>query len=72
MEDLNMITQFDEIRQLKDDIEKKGFDLQQCIQRRENPLRVLKTRDHPHPQNGSWHQVRNALVNLAECVREVC
>ena len=72
-----MITQFDEIRQLKDDIQKKGFDLQRCIQRHGNPLPVLKTRvfyyDPPHPQSGSWHQVRNALVNLvSECVREVC
>ena len=39
-----MLTYFDEICQIKNDIEKKRFDLQRCIQRHESPLPALKTR----------------------------
>ena len=39
-----MLTHFDKVCQVKNDIEKKGFDLQRCIQRHKSPLPALKTR----------------------------
>ena len=38
-----MLTQFDELCQIKNGIENKGFDLQRCIQRHNSPLIALKT-----------------------------
>ena len=38
-----MITRPETLCQIKNDIEKKGFDLQRCIERHKNPLPALKT-----------------------------
>ena len=39
-----MITRSGKLCQIKNNIEKKGFDLQRCIERHKNPLPALKTR----------------------------
>lgn len=57
-----MLTQCDNPCQLKNDIVKNGFDLQQCIQRHESPLLVLKTRVF-HYQDG--YKKRHARYAVA-------
>ena len=60
-----MLTQFDEIRQLKDSIQKHGFDLQRCIQRHKNPLAELKTRVSYHRDGYNKRYARYAVAYAA-------
>ena len=62
-----MLTQFDEIHQLKDGIPKHGFDLQRCLQRHKSPLVALKTRVFHH-RNG--YQKRYARYAVAYATRK--
>ena len=60
-----MLTQFDEICQIKNDIEKKGFDLQRCIQRHESPLAVLKTHVFHHRDGSRKRYSQYAIAYAA-------
>ena len=66
MEDLNMLTQFDEICQRKDGIIKNDFDLQRCIQRHKSPRSALKTRVSYHRDGYNKHYTRFAVAYAAE------
>ena len=60
-----MLTQFDEICQIKNDIEKNGFDPQRCIQRHKSPLPALKTRVFYHRDGYNKHYPRYAVAYAA-------
>ena len=60
-----MLTQFDEICQLKDSIQKHGFDLQRCIQRHKSPLPALKTRVFYHRDGYNKRYTRYAVAYAA-------
>ena len=56
-----MLTHFDKLCQIKNGIEKNGFDLQRCIQRHKSPLTALKTRVFPPPQPQRTEKTRCAV-----------
>ena len=60
-----MLTQVDEICQIKNDIEKNGFDPQRCIQRHESPLPVLKTRVFYHRDGYNKRYTQYAVAYAA-------
>ena len=61
-----MLTQFDELCQIKNRIENnKGFDLQRCIQRHKSPLTALKTRVFHHRDGYQKRYARYAVAYAA-------
>lgn len=66
-EDLNMLTHFDTLCQIKNGIQKNGFDLQRCIQRHKSPLVALKTHVFHHRDG---YQKRYARYTVAYAARK--
>ena len=60
-----MLTQFDKLCQIKNDIVKNGFDLQRCIQRYESSLHALKTRVFHHRDGYNKRYARYAVAYAA-------
>ena len=60
-----MLTQFDKVCEIKNDIVKNGFDLQRCMQRHKSPLPVLKTRVFHYRDGYKKRHARYAVAYAA-------